>query len=256
MSDLQTVQDRLSVAILGGDMAYVADEFRVEHAAAAARLNIFRNNTYTSLTECLKTVFPVTVRLSDERFFAYAAHEFITKFPLRDARLSKYGAEFPRFLASFEPCLDFPIIAEMATLEWAISESLNEVEDEPITIAQIGGDALSNGRIRLFLQLNFRFTISRWPLAGVWSDHRKTNVVITGFLKQLVSRVAIWRHGDDFQILELDAARFAFWRVLARGGSLEEAASRALLRDPLFDIVRETLILFRSNLVTAALRSN
>jgi len=117
MFDLQALQSSMVTAILGGDMAHIADEFRAGPANAGARLNIFRNNTYQSLTECLKTVFPVTVRLSDERFFAYAAHQFIAAKPPREARLSRYGAEFPRFLASFKPCRDFPVIVEMAALE-------------------------------------------------------------------------------------------------------------------------------------------
>jgi hypothetical protein len=65
-----------------------------------------------------------------------------------------------------------------------------------------------------------------------------------------VSRIAVSHHGEDIQLLELDAARFAFWRALARGLPLALAAERALTRDRLFDLVHETVILFRSNLVT------
>ena len=250
MFDLQTLQSSMAVAILGGDMASIADEFRAGPANAGARLNIFRNNTYKSLTECLKTVFPVTVRLSDERFFAYAAHQFIAAKPPREARLSRYGAEFPRFLASFEPCRGYPVIAEMAALEWAVAESLNDAEELPVPMSFIGSADLLGGKAGLRLQPNLRFTISRWPLAGVWADHKKPDVVITGTLKPRVSRVAISRHGDDLQFVELDPARFVFWRTLTKGQSLEAAAQRALARDPLFDLVRETFILFRSKLVT------
>ena len=45
----------------------------------------------------------------------------------------------PRFLAGFEPCKDFPIIAEMATLEWAIAGALNEAEEMPAPISLIKG---------------------------------------------------------------------------------------------------------------------
>lgn len=253
MLSLQSLQDTMAAAILGGDMAHIAEDFHAGPGNAAARLNIFRNNTYTSLTQCLKTVFPVTMRLADERFFAYAAHEFIAKHPPREARLSGYGAEFPRFLSSFEACKGFPVIAEMAALEWAIAESLTAPEELPIAMAMIGLAAHSGGKAGLRLQPNLRFTVSRWPLSGVWADHKRPNVVITGPLKPRVSRLAISRHGEDLQFIELDAARFAFWKALARGLTIEAAASRALARDRLFDLVHETIILFRSKLVTGVI---
>ena len=250
MPDLQTLQNNMTDAILGGDMAHIADELDAGPASATGRFNIFRNNTYMSLTECLKTVFPVTVRLSDERFFAYAAHEFISNRPPRQAQLSNYGAEFPRFLAGFAPCREFPVIAEMAALEWAIAGSLNEAEEQPAPISLIKEGGPDGGRISLRLQPNLRFAMARWPLLGVWADHKKGNVEIAGPLKRTVSRVAISRRGEDIQLVELEAPRFAFWRSLARGLPIETAAQRALARDPLFDLVRETLLLFRSQLVT------
>ena len=250
MPDLQTLQNTMADAILGGDMAHIADELDAGPASATGRFNIFRNNTYMSLTECLKTVFPVTVRLSDERFFAYAAHEFISDRPPREARLSNYGAEFPRFLAGFAPCREFPVIAEMAALEWAIAGSLNEAEEQPAPISLIKEAGPDGGRISLRLQPNLRFAMARWPLFRVWADHKKENVEIAGPLKRTVSRVAISRRGEDIQLLQLEAPRFAFWRTLARGMPIETAAQRALARDPLFDLVHETVTLFRSQLVT------
>lgn len=255
MSDLQTLQHDMVGAILGGDMGHVAEEFRAGGADAAARLRIFRNNTFTSITECLKAVFPVTMQLSDERFFAYAAHEFIAKEPPGEARLSRYGAGFPRFLASFEPCLRFPVIAEMAALEWAVADSLHDAEETPISMSLVGGALLDGGNACLRLQPNLRFTVSRWPLAGLWLDHKKAMPIITGPLKPGLSRLAICRNGEDIQFIEMEPARFAFWRTLARGQSIENAARRALARDRLFDLVRETILLFRSNLVTGAFTS-
>ena len=250
MPSLDALQYAITSAILGGDMAQIAEELDAKRASATARFNIFRNNTYMSLTECLKTVFPVTVRLSDERFFAYAAHEFISTRPPREARLSYYGAEFPRFLASFAPCRDFPVIAEMAALEWAIAGSLNEAEEQPAPVSLFKEAGLDGARLSLHLQPNLRFAMARWSLLGVWADHKKENVVIAGPLARKVSRVAVSRRGEDIQLVELEAPRFAFWRALARGLPIETAAQRALARDPLFDLVYETISLFRSQLVT------
>lgn len=250
MADLQALQNRMTAAILGGDMANVAEELLAGTADPGRRLRIYRNNTFASLTECLKATFPVTVRLADERFFAYAAHQFIAAHPPREARLSAYGGEFPRFLAAFPPAREFPIIAEMASLEWAIAACLNDTEEPPVPMSVLELAEVGSGAAGLCLQPNLRFAMARWPLIGVWSSHKRETVAIDGPLARKLSRIAVSHNGEDIQLLELDAARFAFWRALHRGLSLALAAERALARDRLFDPVGETVILFRSRLVT------
>jgi hypothetical protein len=119
MSDLRSLQHTMVRAVMTGGMEAIASEFTAGAGSAAARLKIFHNNTFASLTQCLRAVFPVTVQLSDERFFSYAAHEFVTQHPPREARLSTFGEDFPSFLTRFEPCRQFPIIAEMAACKIA-----------------------------------------------------------------------------------------------------------------------------------------
>ncbi len=250
MPDLRTLQHEMVRAVLTGSVEAIAPEFTAGTGSAPARLNIFRNNTFASLTECLRAVFPVTQELSDERFFAYAAHEFVNQHPPREARLSEFGAEFPRFLAAFEPCRQFPIIAEMAALEWAIALTLSSAEEAPAPISAINGLRAGQLDVGFSLQPHLHFTISRWPLIGVWADHKRDPVVISGPLTKQTSRVALTRKGEDIQMVALDAARFTFWRALARGLPLERAARRALTLDPFFDLLRETLLLFKSQLIT------
>lgn len=253
MPDLRTLQDAMTAAILGGSTAFVSEELNAGQASALRRFGIFRNNSYMSLTECLKTVFAVTMRLSDERFFSYAAHEFITRQPPDEARLSSYGAEFPGFLARFPACRDFPIIAEMAALEWAIAGSLNDAEEDASSISLIAEPGSNGAGMGLSLQPNLRFSAARWPLLGVWENHLKDQIAITGPLRRKVSRMAIFRHGQNIQMMELEASRFAFWRALAHGLTIEAATLRALARDPLFDLVQETVSLFQFHLVTGVI---
>jgi hypothetical protein len=242
MPDLQALQDQMAAAILSGDMAPVADAF-----SHPDRLTIFRNNTFASLTQALKTTFPVTVQLSDERFFAYAAHEFIAGEPPREARLSEYGAGFARFLVKFVPCQDHPILAAMASFEWALASSLNNAEAPPASVAAI--EQLT-GKASLVLQPHLRLTLSRWPVLQLWTEHKRADPPVPAPLMRKIERVAIIRHGEDLQFLPLDAGRFAFWHALARGLSLDAAANRAFTRAPSFDLSSEILLLFRLRIVT------
>ncbi len=245
MLDLATLQASMTRALLKGDLSEIEDEFDTGKASSARRFSIYRNNMFLSLTSHLRTIFPVTVRLGDDRFFAYAANQFILREPPREARLAVYGAAFPRFLSHFPACRHVPILAQMARLEWAIHSSLTSAQMPFLEATEIINAA--NG-MALDLQPSLRFVVSRWPLLGLWAreaDRQRP-------LPRQASRLAVVRHDDDLRFFELDAARFAFWRGLARHHSIERAASLALARDPLFDLVNEIVFLFRNRLVTGS----
>ena len=103
------------------------------------RMRIYQNNTRASLTSTLMTVFPVTVRMVDERFFRYAANEFIRENPPAEPRLVRYGSSFPAFLRTFKGLEELPYVAETARLEWAIAEALDDASRPPVPIAALNG---------------------------------------------------------------------------------------------------------------------
>lgn len=244
MPSLEILQNRMAASIIGGQLENVAGEFR-----HGERLPIFRNNTFLSLTRALMTTFPVTVRLADERFFAYAAHEFIAFNPPMEARLSVYGRTFPAFLARFPACRNYPIIAEMAGFECAIQSCLDDREEDAAPVSAIR--SAQNGiSTHISLQPNLRFAVSRWPLIDIWAGHKGGCEPEAIQFTRTPCRAAILRSGEDIRFIPLDTARLVFWRLLAKGVSLESAAARALARDRLFDLVRETLLLFRWGIAT------
>ena len=99
MLSLRELQTEFRRAILGQGETSVALRNAVAHDPfAEERLAIYRNNVLASLTAVLRDTFPVVCRLVDERFFAYAAHEFVCWRPPSRPALSEYGAAFPLFL--------------------------------------------------------------------------------------------------------------------------------------------------------------
>jgi hypothetical protein len=244
MRNLAELQKEITLAILNGDASSLAAELKTSHADAVRRFAIYRNNSLLSLTNHLKAVFPVTAKLGDERFFAYAAHEFIRAAPPSEPRLSAYGGGLAKFLSRFAPCRDAPILSEMAALEWAVHSALVS-EDQPALGAN-STLALKGGTDRLKLQPSLKFTLSRWPLIPLWQAIGSSDTL----LRRRLSRIAVLRSGDKVRLFDLPSARFAFWRCIAGGGSLEFAAVRAAARDPRFDLIGEIFMLFRAGLVT------
>lgn len=242
MLDLAALQLSMTRAIFDGSLVDIAGEFDTGGANPERRFAIYRNNTFLSLTSHLRTVFAVTAKLGDERFFAYAAHEFILRAPPRESRLVTYGAGFPAFLSRFPACRHVPILAQMAALEWAIHRALTSPQAPFLEASDMTGVSED---ITVDLQPGLQFIVSRWPLLGLWA--RQDDRLLP--LQRQLSRVAVVRHDDDIRFFELGSARFAFWRSLARRRSLAKATAHALARDPFFSLVDEIVFLLRNRLV-------
>jgi hypothetical protein len=249
MSSLAELQSLMTAAIFKGHAAEIEDELVAGHADPARRFGIYRNNTFLSLTAHLKAVFPATARLGDERFFAYAANEYIRRAPPREPRLAVYGADFPRFLARFPASRGTPILAEMAALEWAVQEALIAREGAPLDSSALAEFGPGAAGARLAMQPGLRFVLSRWPLLGLWSRSGGASAP----LPRKTTRLAVRRRGDAVRIIELSPARFAFWRALEKGSPLERAAASAYAREASFDLVRELGGLFGAGLVIGIL---
>jgi hypothetical protein len=242
MRSLAELQVSMTRAVLDGSSIDIEGEFTAGQADPMRRYAIYRNNMFLSITAHLRAIFPVTARLGDERFFAYAAHQFVLRAPPREARLASYGAAFPQFLSRFPACRHAPILAEMASLEWAIHSALTSAELPFLELAEMSQTSA------LDLQPSLRFVVSRWPILGLWAHHSDPQRA----LPRQTSRIAVLRHDDDIRFFELTPARFAFWRSLAQRRDIEAAAARALAREPSFNLTEEILLLLRNRLVTGA----
>ncbi|MBP2233949.1 hypothetical protein J2Z31_000439 [Sinorhizobium kostiense] len=250
MSSIETMQSIIARAVLAAEPADVLPLLARGRFDPARRLNIYRNNTRSSLTATLKAVFPVTVRLIDDRYFNYVAHCFIRTNPPKEPRLSRYGADFPAFLTGFEGTAAMPFVSETARLEWLIADALDAPLQRPCRLIELY-DGLSSGSIGLTLQPSLRLLLCRWPALSIWAAHQPgADPDRLGELRREPERIALWRHGETIRFMRLDAANFAFWRALVRGSGLETAVYRACRHAPAFDIARALTGLFLGELVT------
>jgi hypothetical protein len=253
MTALLDLQSGIGRTILDGNTrSAVIGSLAVRGADPQARLGIYRNNTFISLTEALKAIYPVVVRLVDARFFGYLAHEFIKVQPPREARLAVYGRDFAAFIARFPSCRGLPYLPDVARLEWAINQAVCSGERLPLgagALACVPGPFVAESHI--VLQRSVRFAISRWPVLDIWRtnqfDADETEAVD---LTEGPQRVMICRRGGRAMLHRLSPAAFAFRRAIVRGDTIGEATRRACRRDNAFDLVSELAALFDDGLVT------
>jgi hypothetical protein len=253
MLALHEVQAVFRRAILEEDADAFCAFITADGLAPEERLGIYRNNVFASLTAVLREAFPAVCRLVDERFFAYAAHEFICRHPPECAVLADYGARFPDFLRGFAPCRELVYLADVARLEWLINVAANAAHADPIAATTIA-DVAAEDAPRLTLQLHpsFGFFASRWPIDRIWRANR-IEATSEGTIDLTAGGVwlEVSRADADIIMRALDPATFAFRSATQRGETLEHATEAALVADPAFDLCRALPALFLDGAIIA-----
>jgi putative DNA-binding protein len=238
MRTLPEIQAGFAAAILRDDAADVARAIVADGVPSTARVQIYRNHVLASLTEALATTYPVVCRLVERRFFDFAADAYIRRDPPGGPCLFEYGATFPSFLAKFPPCVDYPYLADVARLEWAMNTALHAQDTTPIQRAALAGVPADDvGRLVLRIDPAAAWLRSDWPVDRIWTANQPDadpDVVVD--LAAGGVRLEIRRRGDAVALRRLDATSFGFRAALGRGATLEVAASTALAEDRGFDL--------------------
>ena len=253
MPTLAELQRRMREALLEGEEAALAPHVRDDGLTLAERLAVYRNNVTLSLTAVLEQVFPAVRRLVDERFFAFAAHEFLTRQPPAHARLADYGEGFAEFLAAFPACRELVYLADVARLEWlmhAAAEAPDAAALPPQALERVRPEEAP--RLLLSLHPSLGLIASSWPIDRIWRANRsglESSEEID--LDAGGARLEVRRSGSDVVMRALTAAPFAFHSALKAGEALGPATERALAEDAAFDLAAALVELFREGAVTA-----
>lgn len=243
------LQASIKQAILGHDARDLAPEFAAGGYDPLRRFNIYRNNTYASLTATLLSVFPVTASLLGEGYFRFAAACFIRGNPPIEPRLVRYGSSFADFLGRLDDLRSMPFVADVARLEWLIAEALDAPVVRPRQVDEFAAaGAMAVPEIRL--QPSLRLLFSRWPALEIWSAHQPSGDLDSlSRIRRQPERIALWRSSDTIRFLRLGSAHYAFLHALVRQRGLEVATERALARSADLDLVATLHGLFADGLV-------
>ena len=238
MSALPELQASFAEAILREDAARAPGAVAGDGLAPAARVQVYRNHVFTSLTEALETTYPVVCRLVDRRFFGFAADRYVRGHPPTGPCLFEYGATFPEFLESFAPCAGHPYLADVARLEWAMNAALH-AEDVPAIAPAVLGTVLSEDMWRLVTRTDpsAAWLRSPWPIDRIWQANQPlADPEERVDLAEGGAFLEIRRREDVVTFHRLARPVFAFRAALGAGATLETAADSAMREAPSFDL--------------------
>lgn len=206
---------------------------------SADRLATYRHHVFETLTQVLKSAYPVVCRLVNERFFAYAADQYIRRQPPTGPCLFEYGASFPHFLANFPPCRDLLYLPDVARLEWAMHVAWCAEDATPLNPERLRGltsDELAN--LRLELDPSVSYLQSPWPIERIWhvnqseADPNETVSLDSGRISYLETR----RVADEVLFRSLEPGAFAWRSALAERRTFEDALMAGSAAVPEFNL--------------------
>ncbi len=215
---------------------------------SGSRLNIYRNNVWTRLTEALRSIFPVVCRLTDERFFDFAADAFIRRHPPTEGCLAEYGAGFPAFLATFPAASALKYLPDVARLEWCIHRIRRAPALSPIAIGELADCAMDPADVRLNLTPRTAYMTSPYGVDRLWAAHQHA----LGPEAMRLETVGVRLQVDALSglaIVRLEPAMWEFRARLANGDTLGSAVLRAMAVSPRFDTSSALASLFNEGRV-------
>lgn len=251
MPALLELQRSFLEAIISGDPSGLEAAVAGNGLTPAQRIQVYRNNTFITLTDALAAAYPAIVRLVDRKFFNYAAARFIPgNLPDRPC-LFEYGGGFADFLAAFAPVADYPFLPDVARLEWAVNTAWNAPDRPPLAFEALAGAAMEAGDT-LRLSLDALYLASGWNIDEIWQASRGEADTDTAPAAQPV-RLQIRRGGPGVMVERLDPAAWSLRHHLAHGETLGRAAAAAFAEAPDFDLGAALRALAAEALPTAIL---
>jgi len=147
---LQEFQQQIMQAVLAEESPRLPELHGDARADAATRMAIYRNGYRVRLRDSLRTEFAGLGHLMGRRFNAML-ESYIEAHPSMHYNIRWHGAGVAAFLGYSRPWQTSPELAEMASLDWAISTTF-DAANEPVLAAadliHVPADAWANLRLR------------------------------------------------------------------------------------------------------------
>lgn len=169
MRDLDRLQAAFQDFILTRDPAVNAAIIGIAKVDATTRLGIYANAYRLRLLEALDTDYPGLHTIAGDEEFERIGRAYIDAHPSTFRSLRWFGDRMSEFLRTSEPYCQYPVFAEMAAFEWAMSDAF-DAADSPLAsvenMAAIAADAWPASRFTPHASL--RRLDLHWSVPTVW----------------------------------------------------------------------------------------
>lgn len=194
------------------------------------RLDIYRNTFVTGVTKVLRLSYPAVHRLVGDDFLAAAADIFIARNPPRAAYLDDYGSEFPEFLEQFPPAATLAYLADVARLEWAVTQAIHAPDHEALALTHLAALAPQDqGRVCFAPHPSIGLLRLSYPVDLIWRAvlDRDDAALAALDLHQAPVHLLVQRLSTGVEVIRLEESEWRFAAVLCAGQPLQAALEEA-----------------------------
>lgn len=238
-------------ALLNHSNQGLAAIFAHDEEDLQARIAVYRNNVFFSLSRALSDLFPVINQLVGEEFFLALAKRYIREYPPESAAMVFFGADFPEFVSQDKACVTLPYLADVAQFELA-KQHCYHAEDakalSPKAMHELGAEKLVAGVLKLHPSL--RIVDSKTASRSIWQAHQidepKFDEIDVGKAEQSI----LVRPEYEVLVCRADTALLLLVSEIEQGAVLATAIDTTLEEYPDFDLASAMAMGFSNGFFT------
>lgn len=198
--------------------------------SADQRLQIYHNNLFISLTECLQSVYPTVRKLVGDEFFEATVRQYIRLYPPTSSDMHVFGNQFAEFLIHFPAVQTLQYLPEVAQLDWHYHEVFHEAESSKFDFTKLKNVPENKyGDIRFILHPAARLIAFGFPVIQIWQICHDVNFKDAEVdLVQGGEKILMMRQQLEISFAQLSEGEFALLSAFNAGFHFEKACTLAL----------------------------
>lgn len=220
---LRELQQALQSHLLDGTGAIVEAVVDAPPLPAADRLAIYGNAYRVRLIEALDETYPNLHALLGDEVFLALGEAFVAAHPSTHRSIRWYGRELAEFLEQSAPYDDQPILAELARLEWTLSEVFDAPDAEPLARTALSAvDPSAWGELKFEFHRSLRRLHLHWNTTAVWQAMSDAEAPPDPVFTALGVPWVLWRQNLQNYFRSMAADEAAALDAAVRGNNFGE----------------------------------
>lgn len=200
------------------------------------------------LTEVLANRFPVTRALVEDDVFRGMAYAFIGWSPPRSPAPLTYGDEFGDFIDTFPLVRPVPYLGDMARLEAARTRAYHAPDAKPLTVGELAAYAPQAWkRCLAVLHPSVQVVRSAYSIVTIWEAYVAGSQDPVDHSRPEDALIA--RPDLVVEVHRLPPGGAVFIQHLMNNSVFRDAADKAAVTDPRFDLVTSLSVLLSHHLI-------
>ncbi len=215
-----------------GEFGELSENFLTEESKKINQyLAIYRNGFVKASVEALKNSYPVVVNMLGEDYFMGLARTYAVNNPSSTGTLVGYGEGFSEYLVQNSK---LPYISSVARLDKAWLQTLNSVDDQPLTAEDLAEISESGGDIdQLELSLNGSVSVMEndYQIFDLWVQIKSGNDIQSQVeINNQKETLLFWKQGLEVRAKVLSDSELLFIDLLNSGNKLGAIAEQITAR--------------------------